>query len=355
VEVFVARHAILDRNLSLFGYELLFRSCERNNSDITDDSSCTLQVLANALLSSGLDSITGDKLAFINFGQELLTSDWTSLLPPSSVVVEILETVRPEPEVIDSCLRLHKSGYTLALDDVTAAVQEKGKLLDVADLVKVDFRATSRDEQLHLANFFRASKKRVLAEKVESHADFTWAYEAGYDFFQGFFFAKPALLRGQHIPGVKINALRLLKEIGQPEFDFERLIDVIKCDVSLTYKLFRYVNSALFGRRQEIRSINEALLMLGEVGIRRWIALATLPALATDTPHELMVHALVRARFCELLAGKAHQQAFLVGLLSLLDAFVERRLREILPELSLPEQVNNALLGIDAGRRLCST
>jgi len=349
MEVFVARHAIFDKSLSLFGYELLFRSAQRDSADVLDDTASTLQVLANALLSSGLDTLSSNTPAFVNFGRELLTSDWTSLLPPSAVVVEILESVDPDPQVIEACHNLQKQGYRLALDDVTGTAEEKGPLLDLVNFVKVDFRATSRDEQMRLATLLRPRGRKLLAEKVETYQEFVWACEAGYDYFQGFFFARPALLRGHHIPGTKIDALRLLRELRHPELDFDRLEEMIRCDISLTYKLFRYVNSALFARRHELRSIKEALLVLGESGIRRWITLATLPALAAGTAHELMVHALVRARFCELLADAAHSRpssdAFLAGLFSLLDALVDRPLLEILPELSLPEHINRVLLG----------
>ncbi len=353
MDVFVARHAIFDRNLSLFGYELLFRSCQRNSCTSTDDTSSTLQVLANSLLSSGLDAIACNAPVFINFGRELLTTDWTSLFPPKSVVIEILESVTPDPEVIASCLNLQKMGYMLALDDVVGSDQSNASLLEVANFVKVDFRSTSREEQQRLAASLKHTGKRLLAEKVETHDEFLWACEAGYDYFQGFFFARPTLLRGQHVPNMKVNALRLLKELQRPDLDFTKLEHLIKCDVSLTYKLFRYVNSALFARSKQICSIKEALVVLGELDVRRWITLATLPGLAVGTTRELIVHALVRARFCETLASAAGlpepANAFLVGMFSLLDALLNRPLPEILIELNLPNAISAPLTGSGQG------
>jgi c-di-GMP-related signal transduction protein len=352
VEVFVARHAIFDRNLSLFGYELLFRSCQRNSCDETDDTASTLQVLANSLLSSGLDAISCNAPVFINFGQELLTSEWTSLFPPKSLVIEILESVKPDPEVIASCLNLKKLGYVLALDDVVGNTQPNAELIDVANFVKVDFRCTSKAEQAELARTLKDSGKRLLAEKVETHEEFQWACEAGYDYFQGFFFARPTLLKGHHIPNMKVNALRLLRELQRPDLDFFRLEGLIKLDISLTYKLFRYVNSALFARSSQVASIKEALIVLGELDARRWITLATLPGLAVGTTRELIVHALVRARFCEMIAAAARlsepSDAFLVGMFSLLDALVDRPLPEVLLELNLPTPISNALLNVGA-------
>ncbi|MBV9264863.1 MAG: hypothetical protein JO061_01720, partial [Acidobacteriaceae bacterium] len=168
MDVFIARHAIFDRNLSLFGYELLFRSCQRNTADVTDDTASTLQVLANSVLSSGLEVLACTAPVFINFGQQLLTSEFTSLFPPRLVVIEILETVKPSPEVIASCLTLKKLGYMLALDDVVGMRRGDDELVGLANFVKVDFRATTRDEQMRLGKAFGSDGRRLIAEKVET-------------------------------------------------------------------------------------------------------------------------------------------------------------------------------------------
>ncbi len=348
MDVFVARHAILDRDLKLFGYELLFRSCNREGpGGGQDDTKTTLQMLANSLLSCGLQGISCNAPVFINFGRELLTSDWTSIFPPKSVVIEILESVQPDSEVVVACLALKKMGYMLALDDVIGSPRD-GMLAHLADFVKVDFRATSREEQLSLAHALKRVGKKIIAEKVETHDEFQFAIEAGYELFQGFFFAKPTLLRGRHIPNGKLNAMRLLKELQCPDLDLLKIEEMVKCDVALSYRLFRYVNSALFSRRLEITSIRHALMVLGDIGIRRFLTLATLPGLGSGTARELISHALVRAHFCEVLAEQVKpgnaQDAFLIGLFSLLDALVDRPLAEVLPELSLPKHIASAML-----------
>lgn len=349
VDVFIARHAIFDRNLSLFGYELLFRSCQQNVCTVRDDTNTTLQVLANSLLSSGLEVLACNAPVFINFGEQLLTSEFTSLFPPKSVVIEILETVKPSPQVIASCIELKKMGYLLALDDVLGDRRSDDELGALANFVKVDFRGTTRDDQARLAKAFSGRGRRLIAEKVETHEEFEWAREAGYDYFQGFFFAKPTLLKGQQVPSIKINSLRLLKELQNDDLDFRKIEDIIRCDISLSYKLFRYVNSALFARAKAISSVRDALVVLGELDTRRWITLATLPGLAVGSVRELIVHALVRARFCERLADAAGilpaSDAFLVGMFSLLDALVNRPLSEILLELNLPASIRAPLLG----------
>jgi len=189
---------------------------------------------------------------------------------------------------------------------------------------------------------------RMLAEKVETYEEFKWARRAGYDLFQGYFFARPEMMRSQDIPTMITVCLRLLREVQQPELDFRRLEQLIREDVSLTYKLLRYANSALF-KRGDIRSIHTALVALGEDHIRRWVTLATLPKLATNKPGELLKLSLVRARFCERLAelarGDSSNQAFLVGMFSLLDALIDQPLEEALRGMDLGKKVTEAVLG----------
>jgi len=190
---------------------------------------------------------------------------------------------------------------------------------------------------------------RMLSEKVETDADFRWALRAGYDYFQGNFFARPVVMQGTQIPALKLHCLRLLQEAHRPELDFTRLTTLISQDVSLSYKLLRYANSARFGRQGKIHSIRRALVVLGEYGIRKWMAIAALPAIADDKPTELVTQSLVRGRFCELLGQASGQgvedQAFLVGLFSMLDALLDRPLDDALEELGLAPPLESVLRG----------
>jgi EAL and modified HD-GYP domain-containing signal transduction protein len=188
----------------------------------------------------------------------------------------------------------------------------------------------------------------MLAEKVENHEEFEWARNAGYDLFQGYFFARPVMVRRQHIPAVKTTCLQLLREVQQADLRFDRLERLIREDVSLSYRLLRYANSALFRRTGKIQTITRALLALGEEGIRRWVTLATLPMLATNKPGELVKLSLVRARFCELLtqlAGVARSDTFLMGMFSLLDALIDQPLEEALRSVAVDQEITEALLG----------
>jgi len=349
MEVFVARQAIFDRRLKVFGYELLFRPCRECVSAGAADSAASLQVITNSFLSIGMERLLAGTKAFINFPQDLLADPRTLSLPADKIVIEILETVRPEPEVIATCRALREKGYVLALDDFS---HMKGwdRLANLVSIIKVDFRATSEAEQQALVERYAGRGICMLAEKIETHEEFERACKMGYHYFQGYFFARPVIVSRREIPGNKLSYMRILQEIHRPELELFALEALIQRDVSLASKLLRYINSSLFGWINPVHSIRQALALLGEQDIRNWVSLAALPTLASDKPDELIRTALLRARFSELLAkwaGLGHRKAdlFLVGLFSLLDAMLGRSLAEILDEMRLGGDIANALLG----------
>jgi EAL and modified HD-GYP domain-containing signal transduction protein len=351
MDVFVARQPIFDRTRQLYAYELLFRSDDIHNEfDGTDSSSATTQVIANSLLTFGLENVACGKRVFLNFDHSLLMGGFHAILPRETTVLEILESVEPNEQLIAACQDLNEQGYTFALDDFVDQPSFE-PLTQIAKLIKVDMRTTAKVEQERLLRTYRPRGIAMVAEKVETHEEFEWAKSAGYDYFQGYFFARPAVLRGHQIPAAKVNCLRLLREMQFEDLNFERLHAIISADLSLSYKLLRYVNSALFARQGEIHSINHSLAILGEDAIRHWAALAALPVLAKDKPGELVTHSLVRARFCEKLAQlgnvSEHSRGFLVGLFSLLDALIDVPLEEALHQAGVGPAISGALLGTE--------
>ena len=305
MEVFVARQPILDRQRNLFGYELLYRSdAAHTQFDGTEAASATQQVISSSILSLGLDNLLGGKKAFINFDERLLRERVHLHLPSQDTVIEILETVEPTSDLIALCRGIRDEGYTIALDDFVSSPQFE-PLTRLAQLIKVDIQLTGKPEQERLLRTYQPRGIAMLAEKVETHEEFEWTRAAGYDYFQGYFFARPSVIRSHQVPANKLHCLRLLTEVQKPELDFKRLEALIRLDVALAYKLMRYVNSALFSHRTEIKSIENAMTVLGTDNLRHWVALATLPMLATDKPGELATLSLVRARFCESLIGLA--------------------------------------------------
>ena len=349
MDVFIARQPILDRQRQLYAYELLFRSEARHNAfDGGDGAAATTRLIANALLAMGLESLLCGKKAFINFDRSLLLGGLHSVLPPEILVIEVLETVEADGEVLAACQRLSKQGYTLAMDDFVPDARFE-PLARLAKLIKVDLLATSRPDQERLLRKYQPLGIAILAEKVETAEEFQWALGAGYDYFQGYFFARPEIVRGRRIPASKLTCLRLLAEAQQMEPDFGRLETIVSSDVSLSYSLLLYVNSALFSRGTEIGSIRQAIAVLGEEGIRHWAVLAALPMMAKDKPGELITLSLVRARFCERLAGLARiappNLAFLMGLFSLLDGLIDLPIREALAKVHADPAITGALTG----------
>jgi c-di-GMP-related signal transduction protein len=349
VDVFVARQPIFDRQLRVYGYELLSRSCLVNACEETNETAATVQVIANAVLAIGLNRLLGGKRGFVNFGRNVLVGEWTRILSPKTLVVEILETVEPDSEVLAACRELRRLGYPVALDDFicTPAFEP---LTELADIIKVDFRATPRTEQERLVRVYGRRGIAMLAEKVETREEFEWAKQAGYHYFQGYFFARPHILRARQMQAGELNHLRLMKELSKPDLDFDILEHLIRVDVAFSYKVLRYMNSAAFTWSGTIRSIRHALVMMGEYEIRRWISIATLPGATQGKPDEVTMHAVVRGRFCELVALQGtHAQGsgdpFLLGMFSLLDAMMDQPLSEILDELSLTPQLRDAILG----------
>lgn len=347
MDVFVARQPIFDRDRNVYAYELLFRSGAEHN-EFDGNENATTEVVANSLLSIGLDNMLDGKKGFVNFDRASLVSGLHSILPRELVVIELLETVEPDDEVIAMCEQLRTQGYLLALDDFVNHPRFE-PLAEIAHLIKVDFRITSKQDQEELLKTYQPRGVSMLAEKVETHEEFEWARQTGYDYFQGYFFAQPMVVRGRQIPGRKLTSLQLLSEMQNVDLDFRRIEALIRQDVSLPFKLLRYANSAFYRRSGEVRAIEQALAVLGEIGIRRWVVLAALPMLGQDKPGELIGLSLLRARFCERtaqLSGVADaSQAFLMGLFSLLDALIDLPLSESLAQVNVSEDISAALLG----------
>jgi len=347
--VFVARQPIFHRAKNVHGYELLFRSGRENRYDGTDGDACTLDVIANSFATIGLDELTAGQRGFINFTRNLLLQDVVNLLPPDQVTVELLENINPDEEVIAACRRLKDAGYTLALDDFVLT-DPSPPLLALADIVKIDFVATPREEQKRVADFLNGRKIKALAEKVETDEEFRRAEADGYTYFQGYFFAKPSIYEGKEVSANKLARLKLLEQMNRPEISVDETEGIIKQDVALTYKLLRFINSAWFGLRHKISSIRHALVWLGPKEVRKWFALISLRDMGTDKPNELFLRAMTRAKMGEGVAPIAGMQEaapelFLMGMFSYMDAVLDMPMSEVLTKLPLDDQIKTALLG----------
>jgi c-di-GMP-related signal transduction protein len=357
IELFVARQPIFERDKTLAGYELLFRTGAGNFFPAgVDPDTASKEIIGQTLSVFGLDALVGDKLAYVNVTRRILLEGTYAFLPPGRLVLELLENLRPDPETLAACQAAKNAGYAIALDDFSGQ-PELDAFIPLCDVIKVDFRVAGPDKRREIAERYADSPVRLLAEKVETIEDFSEALALGYTYYQGYFFCRPEVLSRHDIPVSKLVYLQFLSEINRPALDFRRLEQVIKQDVALSVKLLRYLKAAAFGFRGEITSIKHGLALLGERPFRRWASVLAMAQLSSDRPAELLSTCLVRARFCEQLArdvGFAARELdlFVVGLFSLMDAVVGRPLRELLSDVALPGDLTEALLPTGKPSRL---
>jgi EAL and modified HD-GYP domain-containing signal transduction protein len=347
--IYMARQPIFDTEKKVVAYELLFRSSEENLFTASDGDAASSSVITNSYMLIGMSNVTKGKRGFINITENILMSDYVSMFPGENIVVEILETIDPKPEVYEACRKLKEKGYVLALDDFV--FDERWRpFFDLVDIIKVDFLLTQGFEREAIMTQVNNPNVRYLAEKVETIEDFEYARKVGYSLFQGYFFSKPHIIQAREIPTNKMSYLMLLQEIYKPETDFRAMEEIIKRDTSLTFRLLKFINSAQMGIRLKIDSIRQALTLLGTVEIRKWISLVALTVIGKDKPTELLNVAIIRARICERIANYMHlhkesDRYYLLGMMSLIDALLDRPMNEIVHDLGLGPEIEATLTG----------
>jgi c-di-GMP-related signal transduction protein len=351
MKVYVARQPIFKRNRKIYGYELLFRGGITNAFPDIDGDTATSKLLSNTFFTMGVERVSAGKKAFINFTQDLLVRKYPLMFPRESVTVEVLENVVPDLEVVEACSEIAEKGYEIALDDF---VYEEAlePLIKLSRIIKVDFLITPMEMIAEYVEKLSPYHVKFLAEKVETHEVFQQALDMGFSYFQGYFFSKPQILQSRDVAPSKINLLQLMVETNKEDMEFEDLEKIITRDVSLSYKLLRYINSAYFRRLREISSIKQAIVLLGQEGIRSFISLIIMAKLASEKPVELLRSSIIRARMCELL-GKGSRfpvdasELFTLGLFSQIDAILDQEMEKLMEKLPLSEPIKRALINHD--------
>ena len=346
---YAARQPILDKEKKLFAYELLFRDSIDNIFPEIDADEATTKMIEASNFNLGISEFTGNKPAFINFTLETLIQGYPETLTTEEVVVEILETVKPGKRLLAICKDLHEKGYTIALDDyIHQSVWQH--FYPFISIIKIDWQDTSiatiKDVKVAIQDFPHI---KLLAEKVETYEEYNQALELDFELFQGFFFAKPEMVKTKNLSPSQMAMAELLYETSKKDLDLASITSVFERDVTLSYKLLRYANSAIFKRRNEISTIKQALVTLGSEELKRFLGLIFASNINPDKPSELINAAMVRAKFCELMASEVkppinNSIAFLTGLLSLIDAIVDEELASILSKLPLAQEIKDTLL-----------
>ncbi len=348
MEQFIARQAIFNVHKKVYAYELLYRGCKHYTLDKVSGERATTSLLTSAFLTRDIDDISSHKPCFINFTQNLLEKMLPESFPKRSIVVEILEDVEPTPKLINACQQLKDKGYVIALDDF---VYERKfiPLLKLADIVKIDFRLTPRKIILRTLDLIARYGVKLLAEKVETIEEFESANRMGFKYFQGYFFCKPEQIKIRELETTKFTQLRLLAEVAKKETTVEKLRSIMSDDISVSYKLLRFLNSAYFYRLHKVTSVKHAVAYLGQKELRHFIMLVIISEMANQKPGELIRLGLVRAKFCELLGqynkqNTDYSELSIIGLFSLLDVMLGAEMTEIMGKLPVSTNIKESLL-----------
>ena len=345
-DIFVGRQPIYGRRLELYAYELLYRGADVDYADFTEGDRATSQVLLNTFTEFGLERIVGGHLAFVNLTRGFIVGEYPLPVPRTQVVLEVLEEVEPDEQVLQGLRELRRRGFKIALDDFVYD-ESKEPMLALADIVKIDVLGLAPDEIRARFQRLHPLGLRLLAEKIETREQFELCREMGFDYFQGYFLAKPNVVSGQSIPASGVNLLRLMAEFQSPDHDFDRIAEIVSQDVALSYKLLRHINAAIYGMPRRIDSIKETVTYLGLSTVKNLACLFMLSDTGSQ-PHELLVMAMMRARMCELLARANHVENassyFTVGLFSTLDALLGTPLDRVVKRLPLSQEIQDALL-----------
>lgn len=348
-DIFLGRQPILDRDQHIVAYELLFRSGDTLDASVTNDMQATANVIHHAFSEMGVQTVLGSQLGFINFSADMLLSDIVELLPSTQVVLELLETITVNDAVIERCRALKQKGFTLALDDFIYD-DSYLPLLALVDIIKVDLMQHHNDELPAIVKQLRQWPVRLLAEKVENAELAAYCHTLGFELFQGYFFAKPSVLSAKRAGPSQLALIQLLGLVLR-DADTPQIELIFKQHPNLTYNLMRLVNSVACGVNRNLTSVQQAIMVLGRTQLQRWLQLLLFTLQAGSAyPSPLLLMAATRGKVMELLAAKLQRnadycdEAFMVGILSLIDNIIDKPLADIVNELNLGAQLTKALL-----------
>jgi c-di-GMP-related signal transduction protein len=348
-DIFLGRQPILDRDQRIVAYELLFRAGDTPGVTVTDDMHATASVIHHAFSEMGAQTVLGSQLGYINISAEMLLSDMVELLPKAQVVLELLETINVDETVIERCRALKQQGFTLALDDFVFN-ESRRPLLAIVDIVKVDLLLHSQDELRTAVDQLKQWPVKLLAEKVDSAEQAAYCHSLGFDLFQGYYFARPLVLSAKRADPSQMALIQLLGLLLK-DADTPQIEQVFKQHPNLTYNLMRLVNSVACGVRRSITSVSQAIMVLGRSQLQRWLQLLMFTMQSGSTyPSPLLLLAATRGKMMELLAAKQQRnadycdEAFMAGILSLIESLINKPLADTVKELNLGERLSAALL-----------
>jgi len=347
-DIYVGRQPIYNKDLGVYGYELLFRTGENNAAvmgDITADGATSTTII-NSFLEIGLEKLVGKRFAFINLTEVFLNEEEALPISPEQVIIEVLENIPVNFQLLKSIKRLSEAGFVIALDDYIYNPAHK-PLVAMADIIKIDIMQLSQKELITHVKILKKFKAKLLAEKIETMEEYEFCIKLGFDYFQGYFLSKPRIIKSKSLPTNKLAVLNLLSVLQNVDVEINELEQAISFDVSMSYKILKLINSAFFNFPSKVESIKQAIVILGRRQLRSWASMLAMSNL-DDRPSEMILMAMARAKMCELLANTAGlkplETYFTVGLFSALDILMEKELEEVIEPLPLSDDLVSALL-----------
>lgn len=351
MDVYVARQPVFTTKKTIFGYELLFRLGLENAFPDIDGDVATSNLLSNTFFSFEFHEILGDRPGLVNFTRQLILQKTPLLFPQKHIIIEVLEDIEPEPEIIDALTTFKEHGYNVALDDFIYDKKFE-PMIDLCNIIKFDLMETPLDTLYEIVDNIKTNHENItlLAEKVETHEEFEQSREMGFTLFQGYFFSKPEILSKKDLSSNQVTKLHLLNEISRSDIDFNRIEELIRKDVSLSFKLLKFLNSAYYSRPSPINTIKDAISFLGIDELKKFINVVIVSDLSADKPNELIRISLMRARMCELCATMLNtdfstDELFTLGLFSCMDAMLDSSMKDILENVHLADEIKTALMG----------
>lgn len=347
-DIYVGRQPVYNRELGVYGYELLFRTGQVNaaSEGFVSSDGATSTTLINTFLEIGLERLVGKRYAFINLSEQFLLEEDSLPISPQQVILEVLEDVPVNLPLLKALKRLSEKGFIIALDDYIYNPAHK-PLVAMADIIKLDIKQLTEKQLIKHVKILKKYRAKLLAEKIETMEEYEFCLQLGFDYFQGYFLSRPRIIKSQSLPTNKVAVLNVLSVLQNPDADTEEIEEAISFDVSLSYKILKLINSSFFSFSREIESIRQAIVLLGRKQLSSWASMIALSRL-DDRPSEMVRLAMTRAKMCEMLAEKAGLKSiesyFTAGLFSALDILMERDLADVIKPLPLSEEIVAALL-----------
>ena len=346
MNIFFVRHAVYDKNRNVLAYEIAFNKEETLSENLNIEER-RIKFVCN-MGTVGLNQFTNNKKAFINFTTISILEEIPDLLGKDNIIVQLNKNIDMDSEVIKCIHKLHNNGFTIAYKDL-CSYEEIEKIVPYLDIVKIDVSKVERKDILSIIKKLKDKKIKLLANNIAHQDTLDKAITDGFSMFEGEYFSKPTIVNDKDIAVRNSNRFNIIVELLNEEFDIERVEYIIKSDLSISYKLIRFLNSSTFGFIQTINSIKQAIMLLGRDELRKWLTLIVISEMQVDNNEELVKNTIVRGRFCELLAGnivpQKQSKAFIVGLFSDLDLFMDKPMKTLVEEIHLEKEVSEALLG----------